>query len=356
MADKLASSPDSKAIHQSLDQLYKQLKTTPEQIIDFPIGEGKFILFSDHHRGKGDAADDFRNAKENYAAALDYYYHRNFTLINLGDSEELWECAPAEVIEYYKDSLEQEVKFFEDGRYYKLYGNHDLEWKFLVPQNLFLKPLFGNKFKTYEGLMLRTQWRETEYEIMLSHGHQGDSKSDGNAFSMWFVAAIWTPIQRFLEISVDVISDSFDLVDKHNIMMYNWSEKQQNLIFISGHTHKPVFASLDHIDRLRKELDYFLKNDFIEKAAEIREELEKREAEYEGKKYISTMRIPSYFNTGCCSLQDGDITGIEISEGYIRLIKWKRNAETGLPERKVLELASLGYIFSMLSNSKNPQE
>src|SRR5690606_27110817 len=82
MADKLASSPDSKAIHQSLDQLYRQLTTTPEQSNQFPIGDVKFLLFSDHHRRKGDAADAFRNAKENYAAALDYYYRRNFTLIN----------------------------------------------------------------------------------------------------------------------------------------------------------------------------------------------------------------------------------------------------------------------------------
>jgi predicted phosphodiesterase len=37
-------------------------------------------------------------------------------------------------------------------------------------------------------------------------------------------------------------------------MMYEWSATQKNLLFISGHTHKPVFASLDHIDRLTKQL------------------------------------------------------------------------------------------------------
>jgi hypothetical protein len=32
---------------------------------------------------------------------------------------------------------------------------------------------------------------------------------------------------------------------------------------------------------------------------------------------------PLYFNSGCCCFVDGDITGIEIGDGDIRLIKWK---------------------------------
>lgn len=354
ISGKIASSPDRKEIFTSLDNLYKSLQKQPGNIIDFDIAKGKFIIFSDHHRGKGDAADDFRNAKENYSKALEYYFENGYTLINLGDSEELWECSPSEAIEHNKNTLSLEAEFLKHNRYFKIYGNHDLEWKFLVPQNLYLKPIFGNNLKVTEGLLLRTTWRDTSYEIMFSHGHQGDSKSDGNAFSMWFVAAIWTPIQRYLEISIDVISDSFDLVDKHNILMYEWSATQKNLLFISGHTHKPVFASLDHIDRLEKEMEYFIKNDFVEKAAEIKEELLRRKKEYAGKNFIKTMAIPSYFNTGCCSFNDGDITGIEISEGYIKLVKWKADKKTSLPFRQLLENASLGYIFSQLKQ-KNPK-
>ena len=33
--------------------------------------------------------------------------------------------------------------------------------------------------------------------------------------------------------------------------------------------------------------------------------------------------LPTYFNSGCCCFSDGDITGIEIADGYIRLIKWE---------------------------------
>jgi hypothetical protein len=33
--------------------------------------------------------------------------------------------------------------------------------------------------------------------------------------------------------------------------------------------------------------------------------------------------LDTYFNTGCCCFDDGDITGIEIEGSMIRLIKWK---------------------------------
>ena len=33
--------------------------------------------------------------------------------------------------------------------------------------------------------------------------------------------------------------------------------------------------------------------------------------------------LDTYFNRGCCCFDDGDITGIEIEGGCIRLIKWK---------------------------------
>ena len=32
---------------------------------------------------------------------------------------------------------------------------------------------------------------------------------------------------------------------------------------------------------------------------------------------------PSYFNTGCCCYNDGNITGIEIANNKIQLVKWE---------------------------------
>ena len=34
------------------------------------------------------------------------------------------------------------------------------------------------------------------------------------------------------------------------------------------------------------------------------------------------MPLPCYFNTGCCSYGDGDVTGLEIADGEIRLVRW----------------------------------
>lgn len=52
---------------------------------------------------------------------------------------------------------------------------------------------------------------------------------------------------------------------------------------------------------------------------------------------------PSYFNTGCCCFCDGDITGIEIADGTIRLIKWSMKESKS--ERKVLDEMKLEEII-----------
>jgi len=196
-------------------------------------------------------------------------------------------------------------------------------------------------------MVLQTQYNNKTWNIFLTHGHQGDTRSDGNAFSKWVVAAIWTPIQRFLEISTNSLSDSFDLVDAHNIIMHEWSATQQQLLLIAGHTHKPVFASLDHIDRLTRQLEAarLSGNDALIK--KTTDELEARKKEYAGKKFVKSDALPTYFNSGCCCFVDGDITGIEIEDGYIRLIKWKADGNGG-SARVVLEESQLGYILDQL--------
>lgn len=352
LANKLASSPSKPEIETSLNSLLRDIrKPKPDQgpIVPFDLGKGRFIIVSDQHKGGKDLADDFHLAEDNYMHALEYYYQNGYTLINLGDCEELWECSPSSTIEKNRITLLEEAKFLQSDRYYRIFGNHDLEWKFLVPQTLHLRPIFGEKLKVYEGLVLETVYNDHTYTIFLTHGHQGDKRSHGNAFSEWVVAAIWTPIQRFLDIRLDTISDYFELVDRHNIMMYEWSATQKRLIFISGHTHKPVFASMDHIDRLGKELERATENGDTRRIAWLQTELQRRKKEYEGKKIVQTMLIPSYFNTGCCCFSDGDITGIEICDGDIKLVKWEKDQPDAIPARKILEQASLGYIFDNLT-------
>lgn len=346
---KVSSAPRREDVFTSLNKLIKDtkdLKVETGIVIPFDINLGKFIIFSDQHKGAGDLADDFHKSESNYLAALKFYFDNDYNFINLGDCEELWENVPKVAIEKNRATLFEEAKFLLKDKYYRVFGNHDLEWKYAIQQNLYLKPIFGAKLKVYEAILLETVYQDKMFSIFLTHGHQGDKKSDGNAFSKWVVAAIWTPIQRFLEISLYSISDSFGLVDKHNIIMYDWSATQPNNIFISGHTHKPVFASLDHIDRLHKQLKKATDENNQLAIETINAELHKREAEYAGKTIIKTMAHPSYFNSGCCCFSDGDISGIEISDGLIQLIKW-HNID-GLSTRLVLEESPLFYIFDQL--------
>jgi hypothetical protein len=349
LAIKLSSSPRKKQVFESLSSLLnclKEGKSGHPPIVNFDMDRGRFIIFSDQHKGAKDLADDFRNTENNYRLTLQHYYENNFTLINLGDCEELWEATPSTVVDKNRITLLEEARFHASNRYHRIYGNHDLEWNYEIQRLLYLKPIFGSKLTINQGLLLSTVYNDKTYSIFLAHGHQGDQRSDGNAFSKWFVAAIWTPIQRFLEIQVDRMSDSFELVDKHNILMYEWSATQNNLLFISGHTHKPVFASLDHIDRLAKQLDKAKSQNDVARIAEIESELGKRKKEYEGKTIVKTMAKPTYFNTGCCCFPDGDLTGIEIEDGYIRLVKWKTGTDKST--RVVLEESPLFYLFDNL--------
>jgi predicted phosphodiesterase len=349
LSQLVSSNPDKELVFDSLTQLYKQLNTgkgSKGPVLPCHIDNTSIIIFSDQHKGGRDGSDDFMAAEANYLTALSYYYEKGFTFINLGDCEELWESKPSVVLEKNRAALLEEARFLQQDRYHRIFGNHDLEWNYAIPRDQYLKPLFGKKLEVCEGLILRFPYNNAQYDIFLTHGHQGDLRSDGNAFSKWFVAAIWTPIQRFFDIKLDTISDNFDLVDKHNVIMYEWSQQSSKTLLISGHTHKPVFASMDHIDRLTKQV---LKAREKGNEAEImllQTALEKRQAEYAGKQFIKTMVSPTYFNTGCCCFSDGDITGIEITEGFIRLIKWEET-DKGI-QRRILEESPLYYLFDQL--------
>src|SRR5688500_7448835 len=93
LANKLAAAPRKDAIFLSMDKLLQNIQAEHKDaiILPFDIATAKFIIFSDHHKGVRDFADDFRLAVKNYSHALQHYHAQQFTLITLGDCEELWE-------------------------------------------------------------------------------------------------------------------------------------------------------------------------------------------------------------------------------------------------------------------------
>lgn len=357
-AAKFSSKPDRKRIFKALTKLLESIQQEPGKkglVIPFAADAGKFIIFSDQHKGRRNGADDFMAAEPNYLAALEYYHQQDFYFINLGDSEELWENNLWQVKKKNKATFDAEKKFLEHNRYIKVFGNHDLFWDNDPLAWWQLKSIYGEKLKVYEGVVLkslvnsqeagvntadsvlvtndsRLTTPDSELTIFLTHGHQGDASSDGNWFSKFFVAKIWAPLQAYLRINPNTPAYDAEKKTLHNHIMYEWSAEQQNTILITGHTHQPVFASLTHLERLYKNLQYALrqKNDAAEK--ETRTEIKKREKDFTAVSVDYMTMKPTYFNTGCCCFSDGDITGIEIADGCIRLIKW--SAAKG---REVLE-------------------
>jgi hypothetical protein len=178
-----------------------------------------------------------------------------------------------------------------------------------------------------------------QLRLFLTHGHQGDLQSDGNWLSKWFVSTVWGPLQSFLQINPNTPAYDNQLKSEHNQFMYDWTAKQVDLALITGHTHQPVFNSLTHLERTYIRLDQAKENgdqDMIQKleaallAGNISGGISPR---LEASKN-------TYFNTGCCCFSDGDITGIELEDGVIRLIEWKKDS-TGVPQRIVLEEAAV---------------
>jgi hypothetical protein len=100
--------------------------------------------------------------------------------------------------------------------------------------------------------------------------------------------------------------------------------------------HQPVFTSKTHIDALKDKLllaeSEFEKKKIQEQIHALREEFTSLQESVRGFK-------PCYFNTGCCSFSDGDITGIELHQGQIALIKWNDKG------RKVIDSCAIRSVF-----------
>jgi UDP-2,3-diacylglucosamine pyrophosphatase LpxH len=340
LTDKYSSRPDPRRVNKALTDLQQKIAIGTSDrglTIPFDAGQQKFIIFSDQHKGARNDADDFAGAEKNYLAALGHYYREGFHYINLGDSEELWKNRFAAIKKHNKATFEKENLFLLRNAFTKIFGNHDLYWDNDPLAPVSLVQLYHQKIKVYEGAILQTTINGKTLSIYLTHGHQGDLLSDGNWLSKWLVSNVWARLQAFLRINPNTPANSEQLKSDHNRMMYEWSEKQKNLLLITGHTHQPVFKSLTHLEKLYAELDKAKVSNNESRIADLQKQITQRRlkgdkvAEFKDNNYK-----PCYFNSGCCCFDDGDITGIEIEGGCIRLIRWKYTSRKA-PHRQVLD-------------------
>lgn len=246
----------------------------------------KFIFFSDVHRGDNSFSDEFAHNQNIYLHAMNYYYDRGFTYIEVGDGDELWEHSDFNHVRSAHDDIYDMLRlYYEDHRFYALFGNHNMDFKHPAYVKKNLESYFDEFTDTNERLFPGMTYHEaivlTEQnsgkEIFVVHGHQGDFINDQAwPFTKFLNRHLW----HYLHIVgfTNPASPAKNLHKRHKIEINytKWIKINQKMLVV-GHTHRPKFPG-------------------------------------EGDE--------PYFNTGSC-IFPRNITGLEIENGQISLIDWR---------------------------------
>ena len=328
--------PSRQLTHLALSAVRKR---APHVVRD--VNSIRMVLFSDHHRGRRDKADDFVQCEKTYLSALGFYDENNYELALLGDVDELWENPLTVSRDYYPDVLDMERKFYLEDRLFRIWGNHDDFWR----EPIVFDKYQGEWFKGLnitEGLRIMLNDEEKAVgEFLLVHGHQGSIGSDRfSTISRFFVRYLWRWFQNVANWKLTSPATNLRMRSKTDKLLYEWAQNKEDLAIIAGHTHQPVFTSRSHLDVLDELIKETHNKAEAKMAERIREDLEDEATRIETSGY----RRPCYFNTGCCSFSDGDITGIEIIEGRILLVRWSEVTK----KKTVLMEAPLSDLFNML--------
>lgn len=264
----------------------KRVSKVFKEAYEVPFDDSsRILLMSDCHRGDGSFADDFARNQNIYFSALTHYYNEDYTYIELGDGDELWENSKmGTIINQHSDVFWLLRKFYIKKRLYFIYGNHDMVKKSdrFVKNNLYqyyherkkeYVPLFEN-IKIHEGLVLN--YMPTEDKILLLHGHQVDCfNSTFWRLSRFLARYLWRPLNALGVKDPTRAAKNYAKKEGTAKRLTQWVKKEKHML-VAGHNHRPAFPEA-------------------------------------GK--------PPYFNDGSC-VHPRCITAIEISEGTIALVKW----------------------------------
>ena len=249
-----------------------------------PLSEcSRYVLFSDCHRGAGTSGDNFLKNQHLYFAALQYYLERNFTYIELGDGDELWENrSPEQIKEIHDDVFSLLSRFYMRDRLHMLYGNHDMVKR--SPRfarrccmdypccTCGCKPLFPN-ISFHEGLILERT--DGGPDLYLTHGHQADFLNSVLwRLSRFLVRYLWKPLENVGFLEPTSAAKNNTKKKKVERAGAGWA-REKGVLLITGHTHRPMLGTPDS----------------------------------------------PFFNTGSC-VHPYSVTCIEISRLYLTLVKW----------------------------------
>lgn len=231
--------------------------------------DSRIIIMSDCHRGNGSGADNFLKNQNLFFAALSYYYEHHFTYIELGDGDELWENRSyKEIADTHSDIFWLLSKFYKKCRFHMIFGNHDMEKKYRS-----CIPSFPS-IEIYEGIILKN--KNSNCDIFLTHGHQGDWLNDYLwKLARFLVRYLWRPLELIGFQDPTSAAKNYEIKESVELRLKNWALKNHQII-VAGHTHRPIFPNNNE---------------------------------------------PPYFNDGSC-VHPRCITGIEIWESQILLVKW----------------------------------
>ncbi len=252
---------------------------------ELPLNKAsKYIFFSDCHRGDNSFADDFVHNKKIYMYALQQYLQKDFTYIELGDGDELWENSFKNIFEANKHVYLLLKKFHEKKQLHFIWGNHDMDYRNpkKVEKNL------AYYFDTIDGkekeLMINASFseairltREDGRSIFLLHGHQADWFN----YTFWrlskfLVRVLWRPLQLIGIKDPTSPAQNFKELIKVEHRLEKWIKENNNQMIVTGHTHRPRFPSHDELP---------------------------------------------HFNDGSC-VHPRCITGLELENNEITLVKW----------------------------------
>jgi len=145
-------------------------------------GTARYVITSDHHRkhernpAEPPESTFVLRHRNLYQDALTHYAKEGFTLIEAGDMEELWRLGLGvfswtrawERIKTSYGSLYDQIRtqFVQEGRYVRLWGNHDAVWRHDKYRHQHLTPVLGES-EIYEMAAIGGRY-------LIMHGHAVD--------------------------------------------------------------------------------------------------------------------------------------------------------------------------------------
>jgi UDP-2,3-diacylglucosamine pyrophosphatase LpxH len=322
------------------DYVFRRLDTLWQRD-DLPILElkgNRYVLFSDLHLGDGGRADDFHENEDTLETALKHYKSNGFKLILVGDIEELWQFGLEEARSRYFSSIYKAINNFGDSNVFRIFGNHDGDWNTPCVDPMRIKPI--QLGIATEAIKMKDE--EGNVRILICHGHQGDIESDRDTWISRPAVRLYRlvePLLRKVGWAKNPPAIRSRIISSYEQIFYQWA-KLRRVLIICGHSHRAIFASLSYLERCQQKLSEArtaLRQGGLDRAhlemkkEEIKDLKRKiRREKRLNRKMISVeaggVPLPAYFNTGCGIYEDG-ITGIELADDNIRLVKWHRDPE-----------------------------